>query len=147
MADLNITEHELVALDAAIASNCVPCAESHIGEARRLGLTDSQIADIELTAHDIDIARGKLALSKTKNDEVKQFAQQMVDDHGVVRRGVAAVQQVARTRGDGLTRRAAARRHVQRVHKHTGDACHVGPDFEARPRRGARPASRRPAPS
>ena len=43
MADLNITE--LVALDAAIASNCVPCAESHIGEARRLGLTDSQIAE------------------------------------------------------------------------------------------------------
>jgi AhpD family alkylhydroperoxidase len=45
MAELNITEHELVALDAAIASNCVPCAEFHIAEARRLGLTDSQIAE------------------------------------------------------------------------------------------------------
>jgi putative membrane protein len=44
-------------------------------------LTDPQIADIALTAHKIDIARGKLALSKTKNDEVKQFAEQMVDDH------------------------------------------------------------------
>jgi len=43
--------------------------------------TDPQIADIALTAHNIDIARGKLALSKTKNDEVKQFARQMVDDH------------------------------------------------------------------
>ena len=43
--------------------------------------TDPQIADIALTAHNIDIARGKLALSKTKNSEVKQFAQQMVDDH------------------------------------------------------------------
>jgi AhpD family alkylhydroperoxidase len=45
MAELNITEHELVALDAAIASNCVPCAEFRIAEARRLGLTDSQIAE------------------------------------------------------------------------------------------------------
>jgi len=45
-------------------------------------LTDPQIADVAVTAHNIDIARGKLALSKTKNDEVKQFAQQMVGDHG-----------------------------------------------------------------
>ncbi|HKC60544.1 MAG TPA: DUF4142 domain-containing protein [Myxococcales bacterium] len=45
-------------------------------------ITDPEIADVALTAHKIDIARGKLALSKTKNAEVKQFAQQMVDDHG-----------------------------------------------------------------
>jgi len=45
-------------------------------------LNDPQIADVALTAHQIDIARGKLALSKTKNEEVKQFAQQMIDDHG-----------------------------------------------------------------
>jgi putative membrane protein len=42
---------------------------------------DPEIADIALTAHKIDIARGKLALSKTKNAEVKQFAEQMVNDH------------------------------------------------------------------
>jgi len=45
-------------------------------------LDDPQIADVALTAHQIDIARGKLALKKTKNEEVKQFAQQMIDDHG-----------------------------------------------------------------
>jgi putative membrane protein len=45
-------------------------------------LDDPQIADVALTAHQIDIARGKVALQKTKNAEVKQFAQQMVDDHG-----------------------------------------------------------------
>jgi putative membrane protein len=45
-------------------------------------ISDPEIADVALTAHNIDIARGKLALSKTKNAEVKQFAQQMVDDHG-----------------------------------------------------------------
>jgi AhpD family alkylhydroperoxidase len=45
MADLSNTERELVALGAAIASNCVPCAEFHIAEARKLGLTDSQIVE------------------------------------------------------------------------------------------------------
>jgi putative membrane protein len=44
-------------------------------------LTDPQIATIALTAHRIDVDRGKLALKHTKNDEVKQFAQQMVNDH------------------------------------------------------------------
>jgi putative membrane protein len=51
-------------------------------KAKSAQLSDPQIADIALAAHNIDIARGKLALSKTKNDEVKQFAQQMIDDHG-----------------------------------------------------------------
>ena len=45
MADLSSTERELVALGAAIASNCVPCAEFHIAEARKVGLTDSQIVE------------------------------------------------------------------------------------------------------
>jgi AhpD family alkylhydroperoxidase len=45
MADLSNTEHELVALGAAIASNCIPCAEFHIAEARKLGLTDAQIVE------------------------------------------------------------------------------------------------------
>ena len=48
-------------------------------------LNDPQIATVALTANDIDIARGKMALSKTKNPEVKQFAQQMVDDHGAAK--------------------------------------------------------------
>jgi len=44
--------------------------------------TDPQIAHIAATAHSIDIARGKDALKKSKNAEVKQFAEQMVEDHG-----------------------------------------------------------------
>jgi len=43
--------------------------------------TDPQIAHVAATAHSIDIARGKDALKKSKNAEVKQFAEQMVDDH------------------------------------------------------------------
>jgi AhpD family alkylhydroperoxidase len=47
MAQLSNSEHELVALGlgAVIASNCVPCAEYHIAEARKFGLTDSQIVE------------------------------------------------------------------------------------------------------
>ncbi len=44
-------------------------------------LNDPQIATIALTAHQIDVDRGKLALRHTKNEEVKQFAEQMVNDH------------------------------------------------------------------
>lgn len=44
-------------------------------------MNDPQIATVALTAHQIDIDRGKLALQHTKNAEVKQFAKQMVDDH------------------------------------------------------------------
>ena len=44
-------------------------------------MNDPQIATIALTAHQIDIDRGKLALKHTHNDEVKQFADQMVQDH------------------------------------------------------------------
>lgn len=44
-------------------------------------MNDPQIATVALTAHQIDIDRGKLALKHTHNDEVKQFAEQMVHDH------------------------------------------------------------------
>lgn len=50
-------------------------------EEARKGLDDPQIATVALTAHQIDIDRGRLALKHTKNEEVKQFADQMVHDH------------------------------------------------------------------
>ena len=43
MSDLSPRERELVALGAAMGSNCVPCVEYHIPEARKVGLTDSEI--------------------------------------------------------------------------------------------------------
>lgn len=43
MDKLNSAERELVALGAALGSNCVPCIEYHIPEARKAGLTDRQI--------------------------------------------------------------------------------------------------------
>lgn len=43
MVTLSNKERELVAIGAAIASNCTPCMEFHIPAAREAGLTDNQI--------------------------------------------------------------------------------------------------------
>lgn len=45
MSQLSTRERELVSLGAALASNCVPCVEYHIPEARRAGLADEEIAE------------------------------------------------------------------------------------------------------
>jgi len=44
MTTLNPRERELVALGASLASNCVPCIEFHIREARKADLTEAEIA-------------------------------------------------------------------------------------------------------
>lgn len=36
-------ERELVAIGAALGSNCIPCTESHIDKARKAGLSDVEI--------------------------------------------------------------------------------------------------------
>lgn len=46
--------------------------------------TDPEIAAIVVTANQVDIDAGKLAQKKTKNDEVRKFADQMVEDHTAV---------------------------------------------------------------
>jgi putative membrane protein len=46
--------------------------------------TDPQIAHIAYTAGVIDIAAGKQALAKSKNKEVRAFAEEMVRDHTAV---------------------------------------------------------------
>ena len=43
MSELTPRERELVALGAAMGSNCVPCVEYHIPESRKVGLTDPEI--------------------------------------------------------------------------------------------------------
>ncbi len=42
---LESRERELVALGAAMGSNCVPCIEYHVPEAKKAGLTDAQIRE------------------------------------------------------------------------------------------------------
>lgn len=43
MSDLTTRESELVALGAALGSNCVPCIDYHIPHARKVGLKDQEI--------------------------------------------------------------------------------------------------------
>ena len=43
MSDLSPRDSEFVALGAALGSNCVPCIEYHIPQARKAGLTDDEI--------------------------------------------------------------------------------------------------------
>lgn len=58
---LSPREHEFVALGAALASNCVPCIEYHIKEARKVGLTDAEItAAIELADYVRRVPAGKV---------------------------------------------------------------------------------------
>lgn len=43
MNELSFRDRELVALGAALASNCVPCIEYHVAESRKAGLSDAEI--------------------------------------------------------------------------------------------------------
>jgi putative membrane protein len=47
-------------------------------------INDAQIAHIAYTAGNIDIAAGKLALTRSRNKAVRAFAQEMVRDHAAV---------------------------------------------------------------
>ena len=42
---LSARDRELVALGAAMGSNCVPCIEYHIPKAREAGLSDPEISE------------------------------------------------------------------------------------------------------
>ena len=57
---------------------------------------DPQIAAIVVAANQVDIDAGQRALEKSKNPEVKKFAQQMVTDHTAVNK--AAVDLVTKLR-------------------------------------------------
>jgi putative membrane protein len=67
----------LMAVIAAVSLMADPAAAPPAAP----GLNDPQVATVVLTAHQIDIDRGKLAQKKAKTAEVKQFADQMVTDH------------------------------------------------------------------
>lgn len=45
MPHLSARDRELVALGAAMGSNCVPCIEYHIPKAREAGLTDPELSE------------------------------------------------------------------------------------------------------
>lgn len=53
-------------------------------------LTDPEIASVAVTANQIDVDYGKIALKKSKNADIRKFAQTMITDHsGVIKQAVA----------------------------------------------------------
>jgi 4-carboxymuconolactone decarboxylase len=62
MGELNNREEELVALGAAIASNCAPCIEYHIPAARRASLSDSQIEEAVRVADKVRRVSARMVL-------------------------------------------------------------------------------------
>jgi putative membrane protein len=61
--------------------------------AQAAGPTDPQIAAIVVTANQVDIDAGKLALSKAKSPDVKTFAQLMITDHSGVNKAATELVQ------------------------------------------------------
>jgi putative membrane protein len=59
-----------------------------VANAQGSGPNDQQIVGIVVAADNIDIAYAKLAMSKTNNKEVRDFAQQMITDHSSVQKSV-----------------------------------------------------------
>jgi putative membrane protein len=55
------------------------------------GPNDAQIAGIVVAANTVDINAGKLAMSRSKNKEVKEFAKRMVTDHTGVNKQASAL--------------------------------------------------------
>ena len=77
---------------------------SSAGAAAAAKLTDPQIADIVVTADDLDIANAKQALQKSKNAEVQRFAHRMIADHGsVTNQAVALAKKLKITPEDNPT--------------------------------------------
>ncbi|MCZ2458998.1 MAG: DUF4142 domain-containing protein [Chitinophagales bacterium] len=61
-------------------------------------LTDPEIASVAVTANQIDVNYGKLALKKTKNAEARQFAQTMINDHeNIIKQAVALAKKLGVT--------------------------------------------------
>src|SRR3954453_5459707 len=68
---------------------------------------DAQIAHIAYTADNIDIQMGQLALRKSKNAQVRDFAQEMVRDHTAVNdKALALVKKLGVQPQDNDTSRA-----------------------------------------
>jgi putative membrane protein len=72
---------------------------------------DAQIAHIAYTAGAIDIKAAQLALQKSKNKEVRDFAENMVRDHTAVNeQALALVKKLNVTPEDNDTSKALARK-------------------------------------
>jgi putative membrane protein len=76
-----------IAAAVVLSQTLAGTAVAQTGEAP----TDPQIVGIVLAADQIDIDYGQIALAKSKNAAVREFAQLMVTDHSAVQKSVLAL--------------------------------------------------------
>jgi putative membrane protein len=79
----------LTKLSAAFAALCLLSGAAFAQNTAKP--TDPQVAHIAYTADEIDIKAAGQALSKSRNKEVRAFAQQMVRDHTAVNKQALAL--------------------------------------------------------
>jgi len=95
----------LTKLSAAFAAVCLLSGAAFAQNAAKP--TDAQVAHIAYTADEIDIKAAEQALSKSRNKEVRAFAQQMVRDHTAVnKQALALVKRLHVTPEDNDTSRS-----------------------------------------
>jgi len=100
-------------LPAGLAALCLLSAPVFAQGAKP---TDPQIAHIAYTAGQLDIETANLALQKSKNKEVRDFAQDMVRDHTEVNKQALALANKLNVKPEdndtsrGLSKQAAAKR-------------------------------------
>jgi len=98
-------------LSAGVAALCLLSTPLLAQDAAKL--TDPQIAHIAYTAGELDIEAAKQALAKTKNKEVREFAEDMVRDHSEVnRQALALVKKLNVTPEDNDTSRALTKQAI-----------------------------------
>ena len=102
-----------VTVYAAIAALCLAPVPALAQSAKP---TDPQIAHIAYTAGQLDIDAAKQALAKSKNKEVRAFADNMVKDHSAVNKQALALLKKLKVKpednptSEALTKQAAAKR-------------------------------------
>lgn len=93
-----------VGVGACSGMNSEPMAEPMRTNASANAMTDADIAAIVVAANTIDSNMGELALARSRNPAVRQFAQQMVTDHqGVNKAAVALVTRLGVTPTENAT--------------------------------------------
>lgn len=87
-----------------IVAGALALAPLTVAAAQEAGPTDAQIAHIAWTAGQLDIAAAEQALEKSRNPEVRAFAEMMARDHAAVNeQAVALVTKLAVTPEDNAT--------------------------------------------
>jgi putative membrane protein len=97
-----------------------------IGFISAQGVTDAQIAAIVVTANQVDVDAGKVAVVRSSNRDVKKFAELMVTDHtGVNKAAIDLVTRLKVTPEHNATSqnlKSGGEKHLARLNTLTGAA-------------------------